>query len=93
MHLSLLSRLLVLLGTLPIAARCAGADAPKLPIRVGIIGLDAHAVPFTEIITGPTVAPPISDLKVAAAVPAYMPTSLSAQTIFRRTPSRCGGWA
>ncbi len=71
MHLSLLSRLLVLLGTLPIAARCAGADAPKLPIRVGIIGLDAHAVPFTEIITGPTVAPPISDLKVAAAVPAY----------------------
>jgi predicted dehydrogenase/transglutaminase-like putative cysteine protease len=38
---------------------------------VGIIGLDAHAVPFTQIITDPKTEPPITDMKVVAAVPAF----------------------
>ncbi len=40
------------------------------PIKVGIIGLDAHAVPWTQIIHGPKAPPPISDLRIVAAVPA-----------------------
>jgi len=60
MRVSLLSRVLVLFGILPLGATCIGADTVKLPIRAVIIGLDAHAVPFTEIITGASVhGPPI----------------------------------
>jgi len=40
------------------------------PIKVGIIGLDAHAVPWTQIIHGPKAPPPISDLRIVAAFPA-----------------------
>ena len=40
------------------------------PIKVGIIGLDAHAMPWTQIIHGPNAPPPISDLRIVAAVPA-----------------------
>jgi hypothetical protein len=39
-------------------------------IKVGIIGLDAHAVPWTQIIHRPKAPPPISDLRIVAAVPA-----------------------
>ena len=37
----------------PLLGTVAAADqpAPKTPIRVGIIGLDAHAVPWTQILT------------------------------------------
>jgi hypothetical protein len=41
------------------------------PIKVGIIGLDAHAVPWTEIIHGPKASPPICELRVVAAFPAF----------------------
>lgn len=43
------------------------------PIRVGIIGLDAHAVPWTKIITDPKTPDPINELKVVAAVPSFSP--------------------
>ena len=60
-------------GTLALAELTpAPSAAPAVgPIKVGIIGLDAHAVPWTEIIHGPKAAPPISDLRIVAAVPAY----------------------
>lgn len=71
MHVSSLPSLLVLPGiVLGMAARAA-AEAPAPPIRVGIIGLDAHAVPWTQIITDPKTKPPVSDMKVVAAVPAF----------------------
>ncbi len=66
-----LLRLVVLLVLLSSAAVGAGAEAAKGTIRVGIIGLDAHAVPFTQIITDPKTAPPVSEMKVVAAVPAF----------------------
>ena len=40
------------------------------PMKVGIIGLDAHAVPWTQIIHSDRAQPPISDMRVVAAVPA-----------------------
>jgi predicted dehydrogenase len=56
------------------AAACLAADASKeMPIRVGIIGLDAHAVPWTQILTDPKCPPSIGRMKVIAAVPAYSP--------------------
>jgi len=71
MHASSFLRPLVLLALVLGATAGTGAEAPKATIRVGIIGLDAHAVPFTQIITDPKTAPPVSEMKVVAAVPAY----------------------
>jgi predicted dehydrogenase len=47
-----------------------GLSTPAAPLRVGIIGLDAHAVPWTQIIHDPRATSPISDLRIVAAVPA-----------------------
>jgi hypothetical protein len=50
------------------------AESPKAAqIRVGIIGLDAHAVPWTKTINDPQAPPPISDMRVVAAYPAFSP--------------------
>jgi hypothetical protein len=43
------------------------------PIQVGIIGLDAHAVPWTQIVSDPNASPPLNELKVVAAYPAFSP--------------------
>jgi hypothetical protein len=61
--------------TLALIAPVAGVHADPLsrPIKVGIIGLDAHAVPWTKIINDPQAAAPISAMKVVAAYPAYSP--------------------
>lgn len=40
------------------------------PIKVGIIGLDAHAVPWTRIIHDPAATSPISNMRIVAAVAA-----------------------
>lgn len=54
-----------------LALRAATLYGAEPPIRVGIIGLDAHAVPWTKIIHGPKAQPPISDMKIVAAYPAF----------------------
>ena len=48
----------------------AAAQEPAGAIKVGIIGLDAHAVSWTQIIQGTGGKPPIAELRVVAAVPA-----------------------
>jgi predicted dehydrogenase len=48
----------------------ASAQQPAAPIKVGIVGLDAHAVTWTQIIQGVGGKPPIADLRIVAAVPA-----------------------
>lgn len=52
---------------LPAATR---AQEGARSIKVGIIGLDAHAVPWTQLIHKPDAPAPISDLRIVAAVPA-----------------------
>ena len=66
---TLLSFCCLVLTALGVAA-CSASAATT---RVGIIGLDAHAVPWTQIIHGGKAPPPISDLRVTAAVPAFSP--------------------
>ena len=72
MNIRLFAVLFVMLGLLATAATCAGDDT-KAPIRVGIIGLDAHAVPWTQILTNPQTDATIRELNVVAAVPAFSP--------------------
>ncbi|MCY2990460.1 MAG: Gfo/Idh/MocA family oxidoreductase [Planctomycetota bacterium] len=65
---------LLALSVILLSATARAADDPaKAPIRVGIIGLDAHAVPWTKIITDPKAQPPITDMKVVAAVRTFSP--------------------
>lgn len=66
-------RVVVLLGILLGAATHVAAEDANAPIRVGIIGLDAHAVPWTKILTDPKTQPPASEMKIVAAVPSFSP--------------------
>ena len=71
-----------------VALTAVGAVAaePSQPIRVGMIGLDAHAVPFTKIITDAKTESPIKDLHVVAAVAAFSPDiPFSADNIEKNT--------
>jgi predicted dehydrogenase len=55
------------------ATACLGAESANPPIRTGIVGLDAHAVPWTQILTNPKTDPAIREMKIVAAVPAFSP--------------------
>jgi hypothetical protein len=71
MSISSCLRLSMLLGIM-ITSTARGQDAPApAPLRVGIVGLDAHAVPWTQIIADPKSPAPIHDMKIVAAVPAF----------------------
>ena len=49
-------------------AGTALADETAGSIKVGIVGIDAHAVPWTQIIHKPEGTPPISTMRIVAAV-------------------------
>ena len=88
MNARLFLALLALPGPLLGTITYGGQPAQKAPIRVGIIGLDAHAVPFTQIITDPKSEPLIREMKVVVAVPAYSPDiPFSADNIAKNTQS------
>lgn len=63
----------LLLGITSICSISAGQTPDNPLIRVGIIGLDAHAVPFTEILLDPQTPPPANTMRVVAAVAAHSP--------------------
>lgn len=48
------------------------AAAPKT-IRVGIIGMDAHALPWTQIINGPAVSGELAEMRIVAGYPGGSP--------------------
>ena len=51
-----------------------------------MIGLDAHAVPWTQIISDPSAGAPINEMKVVAAYPAFSPdVPFSAEHIHANT--------
>ena len=60
---------LVLLGV----ATPGPAGEPKRPIRVGIIGMDAHALPWTRIINDPKAAGELAEMTVVAGYPGGSP--------------------
>jgi predicted dehydrogenase len=53
------------------AAAAAGAEGPAAAIRVGMVGLDAHAVPFAELLADPKTPAEARAMKIVAAVPAF----------------------
>ncbi|NLX95406.1 MAG: Gfo/Idh/MocA family oxidoreductase [Rhodopirellula sp.] len=66
MRMRLMASLLVLLaGSLSAAA--------AEPLRVGIIGTDAHALPWTKILSNPKAEGELADMKIVAAWPGGSP--------------------
>jgi predicted dehydrogenase len=73
----LLPWLVLMLVSLRFGSLPAAAGEPK-EIRVGILGLDAHGLPFTEIVNAPTKTGELAGVRVVAAWPggsADVPTS------------------
>ncbi len=49
------------------------ADGPALPLKAGIIGCDAHALPWTKILNDPKATGELADMVVVAAYPGGSP--------------------
>jgi predicted dehydrogenase len=73
MRVRILLAIMVLSAFVLIAVACTAGETAKAPIRTGIVGLDAHAVPWTQILTNPKTDPSIREMKIVAAVPAFSP--------------------
>lgn len=72
-------------------ALAARAEDAAGSIKVGIVGLDAHAVPWTQIIHHPEAKPPISNMRIVAAVAAPSPDiPYSAENIEKNTATMRG---
>ena len=57
----------------PAPAAPAPAAEPAVPIKAGIIGMDAHALPWTKIINNPQATGELADMTVVAAFPGGSP--------------------
>ena len=51
----------------------AKAEQPSLPLKAGIIGMDAHALPWTKILNNPRAVGELADMKVVAGYPGGSP--------------------
>jgi predicted dehydrogenase len=67
--------ILALAGALLLPALTAPAPAaePTLPLKAGIIGMDAHALPWTKIINDPNAPGELADMKIVAGYPGGSP--------------------
>lgn len=73
MHVKILCLLFVANGLLLIVGECFAADEPSLPLKAGIIGCDAHALPWTKILNDPKASGELADMVVVAAYPGGSP--------------------
>ena len=62
-------RLFGIVLVLSVLASGVLAEEVKLPLKAGIIGIDAHARPWTQIINNPKAEGEIADMKIVAAFP------------------------
>lgn len=63
----------------------ASAEGLKAPIKVGIIGLDAHGLPWTKILNNPEAKGELADMKVVAAFPGGSPDIEQSMSILERS--------
>ena len=72
--------LLLACGDLP-----ASAEEPSKEIRLGILGLDAHGLPFTQIVNDPKKTGDLLGVRVVAAWPGGSPDVPTSQEILGRS--------
>ena len=65
-----------------------GAE-PAKPIRVGIIGMDAHALPWTEIVNGPKAAGELAEMRIVAGYPGGSPELPASMEILHNSVEPC----
>ncbi len=79
-------RFIVALLSILAAACCATTAAePDTELRVGIIGLDAHGLPFTQLLNNPDKPPELAGARVVAAWPGGSPDVEASQNILARS--------
>jgi len=84
--MSLLPSVLWLSGTLlmvSLAAPCA-ADEPHLPLKAGVIGLDAHAQSWAKILNDPNAKGELAQMTVVAGFPGGSPDIPQSQELLKQ---------
>lgn len=67
-------RLVLMAGCALLTFLASGRAEPlSTPLKAGIIGMDAHALPWTKILNDPKVAGELADMKVVAGYPGGSP--------------------
>jgi predicted dehydrogenase len=85
-----------ILRTLALSAVLAGclacpavAAEPAKPIRVGILGMDAHALPWTQIINGPKASGELAEMRIVAGYPGGSPDLPASMEILHKSVEPC----
>ena len=81
-----ISRLTILIGFAVIfaVAQHGMSDEPALPLKAGIIGLDAHARPWTQILNNPEAQGELADIVVVAGYAGGSPDIPQSQELLKR---------
>jgi len=81
------------LALLALLAACfagpAAAAEPAKPIRVGIIGMDAHALPWSQIINGPKATGELAEMRIVAGYPGGSPDLPASMDILHNSVEPC----
>ncbi len=77
--------ILVLAATLLLPVFTTPAAEPTLPLKAGIIGMDAHALPWTKIINDPKATGELADMQVVAGFPGGSPDIPQSMEILRNS--------
>jgi len=67
------------------ASSAVAADSPSKPLKAGIIGVDAHALPWTQILNNPKKTGELADLTVVAAFPGGSPDIPQSQQLLKQS--------
>jgi predicted dehydrogenase len=93
MSRALSGRILSLSVLLAVVAGCLASTAiaaePGKQIPVGIIGMDAHALPWTQIINGPKAAGELAEMRIVAGYPGGSPELPASVEILRNSVEPC----
>ncbi len=82
--------LMVLLLAVSVVGHLPAAGAePAKPIRVGIIGMDAHALPWTQIINGPNAKGELAEMRIVAGYPGGSPDLPVSMEILGKSVEPC----
>ncbi len=65
------------------------ADEPAVPIKTGIIGMDAHALPWTKIINNPKATGELADMTIVAGYPGGSPDIPQSIELLKRNVEPC----
>jgi predicted dehydrogenase len=71
-----------------LAGLSAGAE-PAKPIRVGIIGMDAHALSWTQIVNNPKVTGELAEMRIVAGYPGGSPDLPASVEILSKSVEPC----